>query len=75
MVLSQISNKFYRFQQITKQGKVNVQLKETGKNDYDILIFLDIYVFLYTYVFFVFWPTTNIQYFVNKICNVCINTN
>ena len=54
MVLSKISNKFYRFQQITKQGKVNVQLKETGKNDYDILIFLDIYVFLYTYVFFCF---------------------
>ena len=50
MVLSQISNKFHRFQLITKQGKVNVQLKANGKNDYDILIFLDIYVFLYTYI-------------------------
>ena len=50
MVLSQISNKFHRFQLITKQGKANVQLKANGKKDYDILIFLDIYVFLYTYI-------------------------
>ena len=61
MVLSQISNKFYRFQQITKQGKVNEQLKETGKNDYDILIFLDIYVFLYAYVFFLFFGRQQIS--------------
>ena len=47
MVPSQISNKFHRFQQTTKQGKVNVQRKENGKSDYDILIFLDTYVFLY----------------------------
>ena len=39
MVLSQISNKFHRFQQITKQGKVTVQRKGKGKNDYDILVF------------------------------------
>ena len=45
MVLSQISNKVHRFQQITKQRKVNVQRKANGKNNYDILIFLDIYVF------------------------------
>ena len=50
MVLSQILNKFHSFQLITKQGKVNVQLKANGKNDYDILIFLNIYVFLYTYI-------------------------
>ena len=42
MVLSQISNKFNRFQQITKPGKLNVQCKANGKNDYDILIFLGI---------------------------------
>ena len=41
-------------------------LRETGKNNYDILILLDIYVFLYTYMFF--FLTTNIQYFVNKAC-------
>ena len=39
------SNKFHRFQQITIQGKVNVQRKANWKNDYDILIFLGIYVF------------------------------
>ena len=31
MVLNQISNKFHRFQQITKQGKANVQRKVSGK--------------------------------------------
>ena len=29
--LSQISNKFHRFQQITKQGEVNVNKRQTGK--------------------------------------------
>ena len=52
MVLSQILNKLRRFQQITKQGKVYVQRKANGKNDYDILTFLDIYLFLYTYMYF-----------------------
>ena len=47
MVLSQISNKFHRLQQITKQEKLNVQLRQTRKNDYDILIFLDIHVFFF----------------------------
>ena len=54
MVLSQISNKFHRSQKITKQGKVNVQRKANGKNDYDILIFLDVYAFLCTYMYFFF---------------------
>ena len=31
MALSQISNKFHILQQITKQGKVNVQRKASGK--------------------------------------------
>ena len=31
MVLSQISYKFHRFQEITKQGKLNVQGKSNGK--------------------------------------------
>ena len=26
-------------------------VRQTGKNDYDILIFQDVYVFLYTYMF------------------------
>ena len=55
MVLNQISNKFHRFQQITKQGKVNVQRKANGKNDYDILIFLDIYVFLFIYMYYYYY--------------------
>ena len=50
-VLSQILNKFYRFQQIANQGKVNVQRQPNRKNNCDILIFLDIYVFS---VFFFF---------------------
>ena len=45
MVLSQVSNKLHKLQQITKQGKVNVQRKANGKNNYGILIFLNIYVF------------------------------
>ena len=52
MVLSQISNKLHKFQQITKQGKVNAQRKANGKNNYDILIFLDIYVFLYISMYY-----------------------
>ena len=52
MALSQISNKLHKFQQITKQGKVNVQRKANRKNNYDILIFLDIYVFLYTHMYY-----------------------
>ena len=48
MVLSQISDKLNKVQQITKQGKVNVQRKANGKNNYDILTFVDIHVFLYT---------------------------
>ena len=31
MVVSQISAKFHRFQQITKQGKVNVKRNANGK--------------------------------------------
>ena len=30
MVLSQISNRFHKFQQIRKQAKVNVQRQESG---------------------------------------------
>ena len=45
-------NKLHIFQQITKQGKVNIQRKANGKNNYDILFFLDIYVFLYTYMYY-----------------------
>ena len=66
MVLSQISNKVHRFQQITKQVEVNVQRKANGKNDYDILVFRDIYVFSFFHFFF-FMLTPNIQYFVNKL--------
>ena len=52
MVISQILNKLHKFKQITKQGKANVQRKwQTEKNNYDILIFLDIYVFLFTYMY------------------------
>ena len=47
MVLSQISNELHKFHQITKQGKVNTQRKANGKNNSDILIFLDMYVFLF----------------------------
>ena len=63
MVLSQISNKFHRLQQITKQEKLNVQLRQTRKNDYDILIFLDIhvfffcvhiYIYIYIYIYILF---------------------
>ena len=70
MVLSQISNKLHKFQQITKQGKVNVQRKANGKNNYDILIFLNMYVFLYTYIYYYYYflLTANIQCFVNKLC-------
>ena len=50
-----ISNKLHKFQQITKQGKVNVQRKANGKNNYDILIFLNIYVFLYTYMYMYYY--------------------
>ena len=50
----QISNKFHRFQQITKQGKVSIQRKANGKNDYDILIFLEIYVFSFSFSFIFF---------------------
>ena len=60
MVISQISNKFRRFQQITKQGKVNVQRNPNGKKYYDILISLDVYVFLYTYMYVFFLLTTDI---------------
>ena len=60
MVLSQILNKLRRFQQTTKQGKVYVQRKANGKNDYDILTFLDIYVFLYTYMYFCWLQISNI---------------
>ena len=79
MVLSQISNKFHRFQQITKQGKVNVQRKANRKNDYDILIFLDIYVFLFLYMYYYYYYylllSANVQYFLNKICKAYVSTN
>ena len=55
MVLSEISDKLHKFQQITKQRKVNVQRKANGKNNFDILIFLGIYVFLYTYMYYYFF--------------------
>ena len=32
MVLSQISNKFHKFQQITKQGKQMYNVRQTGIN-------------------------------------------
>ena len=48
MVLSQNSNKLHKFQQITKQGKVNVQRKANGKNNFDILIFLIYVLYIYT---------------------------
>ena len=83
MVLSQISNKFHRFQQITREGKeVNVQHNANGKNNYDILLFLGIYVFLYTYMYFsfsffnfLFLLATNIHYFVSKVCKFCMSSN
>ena len=34
MVLSQISNKFHKFQQITKQGKEMCNVRQTGINKY-----------------------------------------
>ena len=40
MVLSQISNKFDKFQQITKQGKEMYNLRQRGVNaDYKHLMF------------------------------------
>ena len=60
MVLSQISNKFHRFQQIAKQGKVNVQRKAWRYSDFS----WHICVFVYIYVFF----------FVNKLCEACMST-
>ena len=40
MVLSQISNKFHKFQQITKQGKEMYNVRQTRKNaDYKYPIF------------------------------------
>ena len=63
MVLSQISNKFHRFQQITKRKckwKVNVQRKAWRYSDFS----RDICVFVYIYVFF----------FVNKLCEACMST-
>ena len=47
MVLSQISNKLHKFQQITKQGKVNVQGKANGKNNFDFLKHICIFVYIY----------------------------
>ena len=88
MVLSQTSNKFHRSQQITKRGKVNVQRKTNGKNDHDILISLDIYMFLYKYMYCCYYYycyyyyyyyhyllTANAKCFLNKLCKVCISTN
>ena len=53
MVLSQVSNKFNRFQQITKQGKLNVQCKANGEKR---LWYSDfprhISTFVYMYMFF-----------------------
>ena len=40
MVLSQISNKFHKFQQITKQGKEMYNVRQTGINaDYKYPMF------------------------------------
>ena len=73
----QISNKFHRFQQITKQGKVNVQRKANGTKRLCCFDFpRHICIFVYIYVFFFFFLlATNIQYFLNKLCKVCMNTN
>ena len=59
MVLSQISNKFHKFQQITKQGKEMYNVRQTGINaDYNYPMFCK----------------QNIQCFVNILCKVCIST-
>ena len=72
----QISNKFHRFQQITKQGKVNLQRKANGTKR---LLYFDfprhICIFVYIYVFLLILLAANIQYFVNKLCKVCMRTN
>ena len=40
MVLSQISNKFHKFQQITKEGKEMYNVRQTGINaDYKYSMF------------------------------------
>ena len=40
MVLSQISNKFHKLQQITKQGKEMYYVRQTGINaDYEYPVF------------------------------------
>ena len=55
MVLSQISNKFHRFQQITKQGRVNIQRKRNWKKRLSYSDFpRHICIFIYIYVLFFF---------------------
>ena len=66
MVLSQISNKVHRFQQITKQVEVNVQRKANGKNDY-VFWFPETYMYFLSFIFLFFMLAPNIQYFVNKL--------
>ena len=67
MVLSQISNKFHRFQQITKQGRVNIQRKRNWKKRLSYSDFpRHICIFIYIYVCF-FLLAANIHYFVNKL--------
>ena len=54
MILSQISNKFHRFQQITNQGKVNVQRKANGIKRLYSDFARHVCIFVYIYVFFFF---------------------
>ena len=63
MILSEILNEFHRFQQKPNKEKICTTL---GKREKTIIIFIDTYVFLYTYIYFFF--TTIIQYFANKTC-------
>ena len=44
MVVSQNSSKLHKCKKTTKQRKVNIQPRVNEKNDYDILIFLYMYV-------------------------------
>ena len=76
MVLKQISTKFHTCQQITKQGKVNVQRKAKGKKRLWYSDFSrQICILVYIYAFFLFSVTTDIQYFVNKFCEAPMSIN
>ena len=61
MVLSQISSKFHRFQQITNHGKVNIQRKANGKKRLWYSDFArHICIFVYIYISFCWLQISNI---------------